>query len=1372
MTPETLAGIAANWPQILGALLLLAGLVILIVWLGVRESRPASVVVGAESKEPPPAEKPRSRWAGWMSRPKESAGLRQSFSTATKFLRASVAGRDYRYDIPWFVLVGGKGSGKTTLLESVGSGVNYGEHGPPGEGVEWRFFDQGIVLGIETRLFADDLSPDGGASGWRQVLRQLEKHRPRRPADGIVLTIPATTLAGPEKLDEARLSAAAAVAGDRLSEAQRALGISFPVYLIVTRLDEVAGFRSFFRELPSARRDSMFGWSSPYQIESAFAPTWVDEAFNAVSEDLQRLQSEIFVERGQVANPDEVFLFPEEFNGLREPLRQYLARLFRDTVYREPFRFRGVYFTGDLEGSAGSVSPAAAPPPPTPEDEEDAYFLSTYRPAPAVAPEPAAPARRSEPQRTPVFLADLFERKIFPESGIARPLGAVFFSRNRTVIVIQVCSVLLAAGLAWGTWSAYRRLEEERDRAVIPMLTQVLALPEAKEENRHLILDFMEEAGSANFRSPMLPTSLLSSSDAKIADVMTSALDRYVMTNLATGLRKQTIRTLRVPAEAPADPVANADRPLTIEGNPAYLRLFRFVNDLRALDRNARTYEQLRQPGATGNVEHIRDLVQFLYGSSLGEFSLNGHFARALDRAVGPPFQVNVQDREQSTEIARVSIASLFGEWYDSNVLLTDAARLRQLIAKIDQQRGIRVDDLGELQGAFKQLESHLNTPGLRAATAPKFELPVSLRALVVDAIEKENNPFLGRELLGYLGQLGEGKALQLRAALAAESTPLTGPLLEVGDTVTLSSSAGVFKLGLENLINLRFMSSGQGRAIRTTIPAGTRLLWRREPLVEALRLYDVYTRFTEEGLSDATPRLRSSFSRVALDRLSANLQDLVYQAQDLQPRRVVQEANADDLQLEIQAFRDSSDAINQLAGRFRDAGLIDSQNRLIAIVRLQAQQTLRALDERLAGEDPYASRDRSFGWWDGSAPVSLPAFEVRNPGELVEYLAAQRDRIKLLAQQAEPFVRFLDAWVPQRTEAEARAASRWQTILSDFRQYDGKRPGASLALLEKFVVEDMDKVRPEGGCASGETTESRESRADYFVQIRNELRKGLAERCEILAADAVYRAYANIAGLFNRTLAGLFPFAPVSAERTQLEAAPEALAEFYRVFDRDAKAARATLQGNRRLSGSSAGALEFLDRMEQLRPLVVSGAPDAEKEPPLSLDFTPRFRVNREAEQGANQIIEWTLQVGGQIFRLGEPDHPGRWRPGGPVRLYLRWAKDSLSLPLADPRQPDLRLRDRAVFFEETGRWSLLAFLKRHEAPASEVVRPGETKPYVLKFRVRTGPDPRWAQPQGGDPAEAAVFLQIGVAPPGGKNAILLPTFPTVAPTLDRPAR
>ncbi len=218
--------------------------------------------------------------------PVSALGLKSSFRRAMGQLRAGVTRRDYRYGVPWFLMIGEAQSGKTTALLESGLDLPLERPVEQADGIKqganWFFFDCGVVLDVAGDIV---LRPDGEPSdreGWNQLARLLQKHRPERPLDGVVLTIPCTDLIAARGLGyegRARIERKAACLYGKLWQAQKLLGMSFPVYVLVTKCDEVEGFRSLCRELPPHMLDEIFGWSNPYTLETAYSPEWVGEAF-------------------------------------------------------------------------------------------------------------------------------------------------------------------------------------------------------------------------------------------------------------------------------------------------------------------------------------------------------------------------------------------------------------------------------------------------------------------------------------------------------------------------------------------------------------------------------------------------------------------------------------------------------------------------------------------------------------------------------------------------------------------------------------------------------------------------------------------------------------------------------------------------------------------------------------------------------------------------------------------------------------------------------------------------------------------------------------------------------------------------------------
>jgi len=220
-----------------------------------------------------------------------------------------------------------------------------------------------------------------------------------------------------------------------------------PVYIVVTKCDEITGFTSFCRQLPQKLHTQMFGWSNPSTVETAYKPEFVTQAFESLHKHLSWLQFEIFAERDEIEDADDLFLFPSTVQSMRESMSVYLDCLFKQSAYHETFIFRGLYLCGEGEVETDAL---LQPAPPgelsaAPSDIDTQTFT------------PVAP------QRKPIFLADLFKEKIFGESSLAQPVRRIALSRNRIVQAAQVLSLLILIIGGGGLALSYNRLVRQEE---------------------------------------------------------------------------------------------------------------------------------------------------------------------------------------------------------------------------------------------------------------------------------------------------------------------------------------------------------------------------------------------------------------------------------------------------------------------------------------------------------------------------------------------------------------------------------------------------------------------------------------------------------------------------------------------------------------------------------------------------------------------------------------------------------------------------------------------------------------------------------------------------------------------------------------------
>ena len=310
--------------------------------------------------------------AGPSSVEREAQALQQRFSQALKVLgesarqtgKASWLKRgQFLYELPWYMFIGLPGSGKTTAL--LNAGLTFPLAGKMGQasvrGVggtrncEWWFADEAVLIDTAGRYTSQDSDAQGDAAAWETFLALLRKSRPRRPLNGVLLTVNIEDLLRHNPADRKQHASSLRT---RLQELQSRLGVRPPVYVLITKCDLIAGFNETFGEFGREAREQVWGFSFPHDPKDPNAANATplqnfSSEFNALG---KRLRDNL-IERMQ-AEPDvlrraAIFSFPQQFEGFKGLLGGFLEQVFEGGGNLEERVFvRGVYFTsGTQEGS-------------------------------------------------------------------------------------------------------------------------------------------------------------------------------------------------------------------------------------------------------------------------------------------------------------------------------------------------------------------------------------------------------------------------------------------------------------------------------------------------------------------------------------------------------------------------------------------------------------------------------------------------------------------------------------------------------------------------------------------------------------------------------------------------------------------------------------------------------------------------------------------------------------------------------------------------------------------------------------------------------------------------------------------------------------
>ncbi len=1204
-----------------------------------------------EAPEVSGEEKPKEAAVKVAARSKlSSLRLRKICSRAMKRMKANVPGKNYRYQIPWIMMLGEAGSGKTRSLKQAGFKLPLG--GPVGgragerDECKWWFFEKGIVIDVSGDLI---LKEDGYSSNeklWRLFLRLLQKHRPERPIDGVVLTIPCSELIGKTAADENDLDDAARKAdllSKKLLDAQKVLGIRFPVYVLVTGCDRLEGFKSYCQNIPEKLSDNMFGWSAPHSIDTGYSGEWVKRAFESINRDIFQTQFELFTEKSHLHEPDGLVLLPENIKKLASPLKIYLDRVFRQSVYHDSYMFRGIYFCGD----SGIEEIKNAP-------------------------------------RKVFFFRELFNQKVFSEFRLARPLARTLLSKNRAVIATQVAAMALALTCSLGLWLATNRLIDDK-HAMLPVFEQIDedlrkfrkadAGPEGLALYRALHQESMSNTfresgqnlfkGMTNFRSltyAFVPSSWFSDLHSELRRSMTLAYDEIILKALYIELLQKAKKIFEAQSGAEYTETGSGEVS-AIEDLPEFKRLEKFVSSLQELEKNANLYNGL---SSTKNLKDMGLVVKYLFDIELPtEFYKNArYYHHSLGKTQYRVFDPSIFKLKAKFFTLKKLTKRLYARLYDPNQLEISTQRLAYRLDRFARQRRSPTGELKLIKGVLDSIsnsEEDLAREEFAWIFREEFDLGDPFNDILA-SIEESN--FLGEDLLEEVYAEGETGFLKLREALQAKSSVLTGALLAttddpgiIEDAVDALKSAviespvdnesffadfegediadinekdeaivsededfdeedeedfdeeldeedpdaetpGLFnrlaptvialKTELEQLLGQDFMDEELDRRKGMELPPGTRLRWDQNLLDEALRMFEPYDSYSQGGLQNFPMELQNSMANLARDNLEKKVIDLVARAQQFEtiPVDYNGQLPESDILLEIRDFNKSAHTLNRLLGNLNDLNLVRSYQTLTDILYWQTATLLDAFNSFLEEEDLYGVKGADLSWWGGRQPVSYEAFDVQDEKDLKNYLKFQRKRIKYLAEEyARPLVTFFKNSQILRNREEERILFKWERVLAELEKYETKKPKNSIVVLEKYILSGMNTVTAENYYQKITDEVLHAQSGDIFLQRRNELRRLLFDQCQVLASRNVERNYKALKAFFDEKLAGKFPFADlVPGAAGYEEADPEQIRDFYLFFDEAVPTIKSVLKYNSNFGLSGQHAAQFIERMDKVR--------------------------------------------------------------------------------------------------------------------------------------------------------------------------------------------
>ncbi|MBK8174256.1 MAG: hypothetical protein IPK66_02890 [Rhodospirillales bacterium] len=1276
-------------------------------------------------------------------------------------VEAMTGATDRLYALPWVAVIPVGGARGEDIVDGLdpapGEAPGLSADSIPANariGIDLRLCRGGVVIAVDGDATADI----AWLRRWKDAIRALRDRRPNRPLDGIVLAIPASALTGERGALHDRL----VLLGEQLYQAlwslQTLTGLRTPVYLVVTSAETLAGFQPFASALPADARDEMLGWSSPYALDTAFSPAWVDEGIATIVHGLSSLQLQMMMAEEEAETADRLFVLPSDVARLADGVKLVLTAMLRTSAYHEAFLFRGFYLSG-RQPVVGPVSSG---------DSEAVGRV----------------------QGRPDFVRTLFAEKVFREYRLARPARGALTRRQRhvrwakaalaTAAVLGVFSTLNVLGTKPRVDSVRDlvdalRTEVGRVRVALEVSTQTADVERVVAARN--IAKAMSHVSVSSIESIAAPTSLLTGADAKVEQAIADAYDAVILRAIWKGL------------EAKLDDIVTDARAVASEsssnssGAAAAAAIDHFARHVEALsrfDHFLAEYQALRE---NQNVDNLASLVEYTFDISLpAGFRSNYHL---YQQALGQIQNVEIPRGELSNRAAPhldFAVRSVFSAVFEHSALASSLTSLSQETRETAAFGGTASrrpadERLAQLRDLLASIDIELSSGAYEWLGRDDLDLSPAVASNLVSLARLS---FIAPEFVETLRAEGRERMANERAALLDTRAFDNEPIITQNDgQPVLSKSIVAVKNAIDELFKQPFARTTSAAGIASDNPAGGRLMWDSQELREASTAAQGYLVSAATTVTHLPLGAKRAIQAAQQELLSRYVDNLVINAGRAGAGNSAESLRFEGggLRAEVVNFAATSPLIANLRETLDILGFSAPANRLRQAAGAQAARLLRETDSRLAVEAPYRPRDPAFSNWNGRGPVAEPAYGASSIADLAVVMALRREYVEQLARDyAQPAVAYLDGEARARSTQGDTLAAKWMLIIRALQRYEQREPGNSIERLEQYILAGMDQLNLDN-CL--DETKDDEWGADFFSERLAALKKSIALRCESLKHADVQARYGRLQAAFRDTLALRFPFVGVGGSSGSGSAFdfsgypaadPNDVRRFFINFGADLRALPSLLR-DPRLFDAAAGqmAAAFLDQMARVRDALEPMLAEPGLDRPLVYDLSSEYRTNPEQSVGGNQILQWSLRVGDA--RRNVTADPLAWTIGDPVTVSLRWAMNAPQVPVA--AESGASVTGTTATFAFNDPWALFSLIAAHAPPAPVMSTLADRRSEVLRFTIPLRRNPLAAL-GGEDVDSAVVYMRLGLTAvirvagqPDRREPVAMPFFPPSAPDI-----
>ena len=1325
---------------------------------------------------------------GWLSAFLSKKGifrvssLSMSFLHALDYLRESVGEGDYRYRLPWFLLVGTEGSGKTSLIQQSERLFPPDQplftHSSLRPSCSWWFLRSAVVLDIRGDLFLKaDSSPIDGRI-WRSLLVLLSRYRAAKPINGVILTIPVTELYGRDKFSLDRIHERAQEVFYQLTTAQQSLGLKIPIYIMVTKCDNIPGFKQFCSAIPIQNRSNILGWSNPYTLNITYTKQWVDEGFAELHGQLQQLRLEILAEYHQSPLRDGNFVFPKELLELKEPLGVYIDTIFKADRYQESFIFRGFYFCGDGGGANIGDLPLFSQIDLSKPNVQD-VVLKPFS-SDLVKQEPKLNINLLQL----FFVDDLFTEKIFREGGVASAMSTRLITANRGINIAKVSTVLFVIVGTYGVFHSYDQFARNRN-VILPVLEKMISVlhgmqkihidddnisTDVFENCSHQMISMMESLETTNFFSIFVPASWFSPLQENLYKTLQIIYKQVVIRTIYVDLllkARSILHTAPLPEKHLTSKLSQLLNPLT---TPEYGILKKYMDDLIMLEKYIQTFNDLKY---SADPKDLADLVFYTFQTRLSERFWSHHKKfRAFLRNVSLP----LIDLAPYQLLARQTLNTLFQHFLN---ILSDTQTMHGLPYQLDSF----INTLSHKEDTYEKSIEYVKTFTHELVEAklqdvsqnwmdydvfnpgPEFQLlfrkleHFSLFGKEVSQFLTDQTAVAFQNLKRHLVSLNQGLGILPQIAkeqkVKKELPPSSG-------LVFLEKKLALFFL--EPFMSLPLTEE----QLISNVPQGKRISWDSALVQQAYDIAQRYEDFVKKNLVQFPPVLHENLRDLAQKSLQLRVLNLLGRAQTFIDMPIKFSKNSEREDVVRSSVNDIKDAYPKFIKLLEILNIGDfgfSCSEFKSILSQHVFWILGQIDKILNHTSPYVFHDSTFQFWKGDPGAAVEGYGLRDGIELKNYVDIQYTFIRTITLDfARPLLDFLSHPTMASLNENTPLLLKWRQILESIQDEQKHLPKNRVKQLHDWIMEDMNLMDMNEILSKVSIAEIQHTQGGFFSEVLCQIKRGVRSRAEVLRRKKSLELYKKITAFFNQHIRGRFPFASPHNTFQPKELLPMTLIEFYEMFKACGGDTKVILDQIYQLGSDAAPMVQFISRLSDCLDFF-SHYFDTSSGNELPLfEFDVDFRMNREWEVGGDMILNWVLSPNLDVqITNHDKKKTGRWFYGSPFEVRFSWpvSEEVTIRPVVDPKQSALAVDGSTAIFRYPHHWSLLWLLKMHSAQKDEYSSVKNPHTRVLKFSIPTN--------QG-----KATHVYIGVTmikpsadPKIPGEPISFPTFPIHAPDI-----